>query len=792
MLSKLQICRFFFFSLVFLVSACRPPRVKSPHPVAMPPVQNIETKPKPEQDDFINLLDLNPYFVEVFGKEAALALSEDRLSEAIELFDEIAANTSDIVLTPRARFLAAYLAERIGDDERALNELPELAKELPLLANIAVERASYAALRLGKCDRAIELAASVDGDSTSAPDATMLHADALRSLDRLDEAADVYKTYLEKWPSGNRVGEALSRIVECLSQLIKRKQKEAASEALEYLDKLKTQSPTGRWTEAASTFENEIYEALGRKMPQSPRERKTAVVAYEKAVELMQKMKNRQAERGFDKVLNLARRNGGLFCSASYNRAMVVLRLRDRGRAAQMFKETADKCDAPDIRVKALYNSAKAHQSVENYNDAVQLFGEVEAEYSTHSYADDARLHAAECLLALGDREEFKEKLESLPDLYPSGDMRAEALWTLAHENLKRNELIDAKQVLDRYYRLFPNERGWYAAGRSGYWLGRVEEMLGDVGAAASRYEQVLAGSPLTFYMVLAYNRLAAIDEKRAQSLIADLAAENGETEARFPKSLIDRFPGLALGIELNRLGLVTLSKREFDKLLKQPNLPPEIFWLTAAVLRREGRYSEARETADRAESGWKRRYPVNQDYLHWSLAYPTAFDQEVNEAAAGNGVHSALIWAVMREESGFNPDVESWANAIGLMQLILPTARRVGKGLEIQVTPRTLRQPSVNIKLGTAYLARLMEMFDNHAALAVAGYNAGEGAVARWLKERPGCDLDIFVEEIPYDQTRGYTKRVIASYATYLFLYGEDRSVLKLDLTLPARGGAN
>jgi soluble lytic murein transglycosylase len=90
-----------------------------------------------------------------------------------------------------------------------------------------------------------------------------------------------------------------------------------------------------------------------------------------------------------------------------------------------------------------------------------------------------------------------------------------------------------------------------------------------------------------------------------------------------------------------------------------------------------------------------------------------------------------------------------------------------------------------VNIALGSAYLGHLKGKFKGHPALMIAGYNAGEGAVQKWLKERPGAELDMFVEDIPYSQTRGYTKRVIATLATYLYLYGDGQHILELDLTL-------
>ncbi|MCP4677673.1 MAG: transglycosylase SLT domain-containing protein [Deltaproteobacteria bacterium] len=502
---------------------------------------------------------------------------------------------------------------------------------------------------------------------------------------------------------------------------------------------------------------------------------------------MMRKMRNKEAERAFNRVIRLARARGKLACRARYERAIVISRQREHERAANSFKKAIDRCSAPDILVRAIYRGAKAFQAAAIYHEAIRLYGLVESDFSSHSFADDARLHSARCHLALGERDKFIEMLESLPDAYPAGDMRAEALWAVSHDALKRNELRDAREALERYYTMFPKESGWYASGRSGYWFGRVEERLGDIESAALRYEQVISGSPLTFYMVLAYNRLAAIDHKRARRLIEELAPRGGKIKARFPRSLLDDFPGLATGIELYRLGLLTLARRELDQLLTQPNLPPEVHWLTAAVLRQAGKFHEAKAAATGAGSGWNGRYPTGRDFVHWSLAYPTAYEDEVNEAASQTDVEPAMIWAVMREESSFNPEIESWANAIGLMQLILPTARSMGKRLGIPANRRTLRRPDVNIRLGTAYLELLRKKFDDHPALMIAGYNAGEGAVGKWARARPGDDIDIFIEDIPYDQTRGYTKRVIATFATYLFLYGETRSILELDLKLPA-----
>ena len=146
-----------------------------------------------------------------------------------------------------------------------------------------------------------------------------------------------------------------------------------------------------------------------------------------------------------------------------------------------------------------------------------------------------------------------------------------------------------------------------------------------------------------------------------------------------------------------------------------------------------------------------------------------------------------------MREESGFNPKVESFANAIGLMQLIVPTAKRMAKRSERPVTRARLTVPSLNVKLGARYLAHVSARALGLVPLIAAGYNAGEGAIARWLRARRQLPLDLFVEMIPFREARWYSKRVASSWATYRLLYSADGledplPYLSQDLSAPSK----
>lgn len=746
--------------------------------------------PESTDDGLAFLSDFAPYFDEVKGGEAAALLADDKLKAALQSFDDIILSTSDIRLAPRARFLAGYILERIGDDDaRAVTELTSAASELPLVADLAWERAARAALRLGRGKDAVAYAEKVAPKSAFASDAAIIRADALRFLEKHIDAEAAYRRYLETWPKSSRRKEVMSRLVECAAQGIENKTAQPADmeAGLATLRQMQSESPAGYWTRQAEAFEEALLKGLGLKIPKDRPARRAALDAYQRAVELKSKMKNEAAEKEYKVVIRLASNNAELLCRARFEQAVTVRQQRDYARAADLFVTAAADCMVnPGLRIRALYRGAKAFNAAGKLKDAIDMFEQVETEFPKHSFADDARLKGARCYLDLGDKKKFKEMLLDLPVLYPNGDMRAEALWTLALDALALNDLTAAEEALATYYEMFPTEKGWYAAGRSGYWLARVEERQGDIVNAIAHYEHVIASAPFSFYMVLAYNRLLNLNQERAKRLISSLAPGRNFAELTFRRDLIAEYPEFAKAVELHRLGLVSCAERAFDQLLNAPEVPTEIHWIVAALERRAGRYAESRQIAAKDTDGWADRYPANGDLLPWTLAYPTVFEKIVQNASENSDVSPNLIWAVMREESGFNPKVESWANAMGLMQLILPTAKSMGKELGIKVTRRRLRKPEVNIPLGAAYLSRLQSLFEAHPVLTVAGYNAGEGAAARWLKERTDKNVDLFVEQIPYGQTRGYTKRVIGTYAAYTFLYSEDPRVLEFPLELP------
>jgi soluble lytic murein transglycosylase len=445
--------------------------------------------------------------------------------------------------------------------------------------------------------------------------------------------------------------------------------------------------------------------------------------------------------------------------------------------------------------------------------------------------------------------------LGELSDRYPSGDMRSEALFRLFFRNWRnwrnwrawrsgrgeggptpeakdeakpeaKNEaqaegkpgaspaakadgkkpLAEARRWLGTALAKVPREEGWWDAGRTLYWLGRVAEREGRRDEALEHYRRCVREYPLAYYALAAFNRLREGWGKEAQALVEELYTPEHKADLtwRFtPRELFGQ-PGFRRGVELARLGLGTEARREFAALgIRAPDRAAaralkdaageaeELLWLVAVLYDRAGEYAASHGIPRYALVDYALKWPTRDNQKRWRLSYPRGYAELIIPNAQKNGQPAALEFAIVREESAFDPLTESFANAIGLTQLTAAPAKRFAQGLPY--TREALRDPAINVAIGAREFGYLWNLFGGNAALTIASYNAGEGAVKRWLREAPpGTTLDEFIESIPYDETRGYTKRVLASYFAYRWLYDEGDPVPPLGLELPMRGKAS
>ncbi len=411
------------------------------------------------------------------------------------------------------------------------------------------------------------------------------------------------------------------------------------------------------------------------------------------------------------------------------------------------------------------------------HDDARSAFLDLERRFPTSSAADEAGYFAAWVLLQDAKDLEAAQAFADFETKHPSSRRLDEARWFRGYALYRAGQAKLARAVLTSLADDFPRSS---LVPQARYWAARcreVEEVDGGVDGGASataEYAALVKGAAGTFYATLAVERL----EARGAEVPPIFSATPAPLRA-------EAVPALALALQLSRAGLFRDAQDEVQQLLS--SVGPADAARYARALQAHGDFGNAHALA--ARHLWGATYAAQAPEVV-GLMYPQAFADAVSGHARAARLDPHFAWAIMRRESAFRPHVTSSADARGLMQIIPPTARAIATRLSLpEPDPAELYAPDLNVRLGTWYLSALLERF-GHPALAAAAYNAGPSNVLRWLTARGTLPLDRFVEEIPFKETRGYVKQVLADYAVYQRLYGSAVKPLALVLPKPKPSG--
>ena len=335
---------------------------------------------------------------------------------------------------------------------------------------------------------------------------------------------------------------------------------------------------------------------------------------------------------------------------------------------------------------------------------------------------------------------------------FPSREAAAASLWRLGWLAYGKK---DAQGTQKNWTRLA--ELGSAGAYRlpALYWTGRAREQAGGAGAA-DLYNQILAEAPRSYYGMLAAGRLGRTREGGIAGQIA---------LPREPRAALSDDSGLARVVLLRRINLVEEAAAELESAVQDAAGDPVRLYGMAGVYIEAERYHMALRIMRRHFQTVAATGDPALPRAFWEMYYPYAWRDEMRDAAQRRGIDPYLVAAVVREESSYYPRATSRAGARGLMQLMPATAR-------LMAPPGDLDDPGFNIELGTRFLAGLMREF-NDPRLALAAYNAGPKNVRQWMSTRRTDDIEAFVEQIPFDETRLYVKRVVLSWDEYRRIYG-------------------
>ena len=326
-------------------------------------------------------------------------------------------------------------------------------------------------------------------------------------------------------------------------------------------------------------------------------------------------------------------------------------------------------------------------------------------------------------------------------DLSPSPDGRhldtAEALVVAA---MGLEQYAQAIAFIDE---LAPEEQ---TEPRWRYWRGRAKLAMTSDGTIPD--ELVALARERQYYGFLAATRIGAPLQLNPRELPSDPEAD-AKLYAR---------PGMRRIEELFALDAMSDARREWQMLL--PTLDPReriaaiqrlatMGWIDQSVI----------ASAD----------PALADYL--SIRFPHPYGNLFDGASRVTGLPQSFLYGVARQESAFGPTAVSPVGALGLMQLMPATAARTARSTGDRVPPRSeLFRADVNLRYGSRYLAMLMKRYEGNRYLSAAAYNAGEFRVDRWLAERPIISADLWIESIPFAETKNYVKAVLA----FSYIYGQ------------------
>jgi len=301
--------------------------------------------------------------------------------------------------------------------------------------------------------------------------------------------------------------------------------------------------------------------------------------------------------------------------------------------------------------------------------------------------------------------------------------------------------------VLEYIERLPTDER---ADERWHYWWARAAEALGQAEQAKATYRQI--AQQRNYYAFLAADKLMLAYRLNHQRLMFD--------EADIER--LKQVPGVARARELHALERWVDARREWRVLLKT-HKSDEQRGALAVIADAWGWHGRAIITV------------ASTKYLNdLALRFPTPFTEHFQARAEEFALDPAWVFAVARQESAFMADARSPAGALGLMQIMPATGKDIATKLKATgFRTAKLLQPSLNVRFGTWYLRHLLNRIGDNPVLATAGYNAGPHRVDRWLPKKGELATDIWIETIPFRETRKYVRRILAYTVIYQFNLG-------------------
>ncbi|MGZ4816687.1 MAG: transglycosylase SLT domain-containing protein [Terriglobales bacterium] len=659
----------------------------------------------------------------------------------------------------------AYAAKHTGSDEGAManlvlayahildreyaQALPYLKKAQPKSGELGDYVAYFTALAESGEGNYQDLTTALKGfheqypESIFARDAAAMLVNALLAQDQPREALAVAAKY--RYPPRSDMELAIGRAYEKTGDL---------QNATEALRRVYFAMPLSDEASAAGADLNSIGG-----MNASFAERKA------RADLLSQGKRYRDAAREYNDLLSLAptpqQRD-----SVQVAMAIAESRSGDNRRARQTLEALQVSGEA---NAQRLYFLADIARDDNDDNRFLDLLGQMRQSAPTSGYFEQTLLTAGNMYLLKKDYDHAIDFYREVDQRFPIGRLGHYAHWKASWLSLRQGRIDDAKQGFEEQISKYPDSAEIPAAL---YWRGRLAEDAHAVSVARAYYRKIIDRFPNYYYADRSRERLALL----GAGTVAEEALLDHIPPVNAPKAQFEDAPDDNLRAQkahlLENCGLFDYAVKELQK--AAPKEGPD--WTAAEIARL---YQES-GGYHRALNYMKRTVPTyfSLDYnalprFYWEALFPRPFWTDLKRYSSANDLDPYLVASLIRQESEFNPGAISRANALGLMQVMPGTGKKLAKEVKLKrFRPEQLLVPTTNIQLGTRYFKELMDQFNGHPEYALAAYNAGSERVQAWLSDGNFRDPQEFVESIPFTETREYVQAIMRNASVYRKLY--------------------
>ncbi|GAC1433054.1 MAG: tetratricopeptide repeat protein [Terriglobales bacterium] len=459
------------------------------------------------------------------------------------------------------------------------------------------------------------------------------------------------------------------------------------------------------------------------------------------------------------------------------DRAYIQLALAEAFHRAGQSKEAKQALDSvpdstPEIRAQKLFDTGEIQRSVNDDDGFLKTLDQLRQTYPSSPWLEQGLLSAGNIYLLRKDYDHAIDSYREMQQRFPNAARASYAHWKVSWLSLRQGRNAEAKAGFEQQIALYPSSAEIPAAL---YWRARLGEEDNDFVLARAYYQKLSDRFRNYYYGELARERMAKIPVS-SEPLGNYPLLERVTALSSDPKVSPDPVPKDDLRVQKAQLlengALLDFAVRE----LKAANEEDRGDWLPAEIARMyqdAGRYDMAIEVLKRAVPNY---FAVNVPSLpqpYWTALFPKAYWPDLKRFASSNALDPYLVASLIRQESEFNPNAVSRANALGLMQLLPKVGKTVAKEVKLKhFSAPQLFTPAINLQLGTRYFRSMVDKFGAFE-YALAAYNAGGDRVQDWLGQAKYRDPQEFVESIPFTETREYVQAILRNANVYRQLYG-------------------